>query len=248
MNPAIRRILIGGSPWMPLALGSNLIAWWDAERSDKISQSGGLVSSWIDLKNGYELTQANGTAKPTYGSMSFNGRPGITTDGVDDRLRSSAMPALFPLGADPVWLWALVDQFTGNSDGGNRDIIGYGDASATANTRRLERGQSSGVSAAVMVVGTGSGSPVAVNGSAPFNGRHLVVGKIGTASSEIRLDGALGNSTTAAVPSTNTGNVTVGGAPNGGSFFSGVINALLVTVPLQAADETRLSAYLNARK
>jgi hypothetical protein len=48
------------SRWTPLKLGTSLLAWWDAERTDLITQASGLVSSWKDAVGGYDAVQAAG--------------------------------------------------------------------------------------------------------------------------------------------------------------------------------------------
>ena len=49
--------------WSPFALGSDLFACWDAERSDLITHVGGAVSSWKDIVGGYDVVQAVGAAQ-----------------------------------------------------------------------------------------------------------------------------------------------------------------------------------------
>lgn len=65
-------------------------AWYDAANLSSIVIATG-VSDWKDLSgNGRHLTQATSTSQPAYGSASFNARPGLTFDGVDDTMATSS--------------------------------------------------------------------------------------------------------------------------------------------------------------
>jgi hypothetical protein len=74
-----------GGGWSPSDLGSNLLAWYDAQDSGSITQSGGSVSQWNDLSgNGEHVVQGNAPEQPTYSATGFNtSYPRITFDGSD---------------------------------------------------------------------------------------------------------------------------------------------------------------------
>lgn len=73
----------GGPPvaWTPLVLGSALVAWWDAQDSAHITQSGGTVSSWVDKISGINETNSNVPNQPGYSATARNGTPGLTFSG-----------------------------------------------------------------------------------------------------------------------------------------------------------------------
>lgn len=246
MTPAMRTILLGDR-WTPLALGSSLFAWWDAERADLVTQSGSAVSSWRDIVGGNDAVQATGAAQPAYGAGSFGGRPGITFDGSDDRLRVAVVPAAIPTGTAAVWLWGLASQDVDGADGFIRDLVGYGDAAATANTRRVSRIRNSNLNRSQALAGDGAVGCVSQELTVDLSGRHVLLGKIGSTATVIVVDGMSGTPV-AAVPATNASNFTIGGAPNGGQFWRGAINSILVTAPLSAADEARVLTFLSLRR
>lgn len=92
MRAALRAILFGSAPvWTPLALGSSLVAWYDAADASTITQSSGAVSQWKDKSgNANHLLQSTAGNKPTYSATGFQSNtPGITFDGVNDFLSAA---------------------------------------------------------------------------------------------------------------------------------------------------------------
>src|SRR5882724_8398712 len=82
--------VVGGASYNPLvALGSDLLAWWDAD-SKYWGANGAIdaasVGSWKDIIAAYDAAQGNSSAKPVFSTTAFNGAPGVTFDGVDDNL------------------------------------------------------------------------------------------------------------------------------------------------------------------
>jgi len=73
----------GGGPSNPSSIfGSNLVAWWNPADSSTVHTTGSLINQIEDKSgNGFSLT-ATGTARPAYGSTSFqSSAPGVTLDG-----------------------------------------------------------------------------------------------------------------------------------------------------------------------
>lgn len=242
----LNRLGISRPPtWSPTWLGASLLAFWDAERSDLVTRSGGLVTSWKDVVGAYDLTQASGASRPAYSATSFNGRPGATFDATDDKVAMAAVPASFPLGAANAWLWAVVSQDLAGTTAGNRDAFGYGNQ--TASGLRLGRGSVANVNRARIFVGTGGAAITATNGNIDFSGRHVLVAKVSATAAQVDVGGNAG-APAAGVPAIqNNSGVAIGGAFNGGDFWGGVINACLLTLPLSGTEETLLQAYLNRR-
>lgn len=74
----------GDEAWSPLDL-DDLVAWWDASDLATITESGGSVSQWDDKSgNGHHLVQETGSAQPTTGARTQNGRNVLDFDGVTD--------------------------------------------------------------------------------------------------------------------------------------------------------------------
>lgn len=114
---------------------ANLKAWYRADQGITISTG---VSQWNDLSgNALHLTQATGSAQPTYGATSGpNSTPAVTFDGSDDYLSVS-----FTNVAQPYHIFAIMKTSTvatGNQGylsgtGGNERFL-YGRAGPVVST------------------------------------------------------------------------------------------------------------------
>jgi len=65
---------------------SNLIAWWETDSG--VTQSSGVVTSWIDQMSSRDLVQSFSTYRPLFSSSvsALNNKPAIDFDGSNDRL------------------------------------------------------------------------------------------------------------------------------------------------------------------
>jgi len=224
----------------PEVLGASLIAWWDAADASTITEVGGLVSQWRDKVAGYAMN-ASGGQRPTYNApnLVFNGTTNIFVG-------PTSMP--LPTGANPVWLWGVATQDAPGNSAMEGTIFQYGSAGATTQSRRITRANISNVSRATCAAGTGASLPVSIQVTTDYSGRHVHLGKISGTTLEALVDG-VGVATTAAVPATGAtlSGVTIGAAFNGGNFWLGNINTVMVTLPLTAQQEASLTSYLMAR-
>lgn len=232
---------IDGIPWIPYDLGASLLGYWDAEVYDTLTLSGASVTKWADLIAGYAPTTALSASWPTYSANSFNGRPGIVFDGIDDFLAVSVSNT-FPIGSNGSEIWALVRQDSLPADTTTRNIFYY---QGTSNQRRsLNRNVVSGVNRAQGIIGTGAAAAVAAGPtSAAFSGIHVVRLAVGATSSTCSVDGTAGVAASI-VPSTVS---TMMGISTVAASFKGTMNAILVTAPLTADQATQLRAFLMAR-
>ena len=81
----------------PALLGP--VLWVDASDATTITLNGSTVSQWSDKSgNGRHLVQATASKQPAYSATTFNNRPGITFDGVDDIFLSNQVTSIS--GAD----------------------------------------------------------------------------------------------------------------------------------------------------
>lgn len=78
-------------------------------QSEFATLSSGVVSTWPDLSgNGKDYTQATSTKRPAFGTITVNGFPALSFDGVDDELLASlTLPAP---GTTPTYLRILLRQ------------------------------------------------------------------------------------------------------------------------------------------
>ena len=246
MRPSLFPVLFSGA-WTPLSLGASLIAWWDAEATGTVTESGGAVSDWATVKGGSTVSQATAGFKPVYSATSFNSRPGITFDGIDDYLTVENIDSL-PSGALGCEMWAACDQTVLAAVATQRGIAVYGGASTF-----LRRGIFRATDAVTNHFRTEGGDGAAATGASEegtvdFSGRHVVRGTFTPTTVTAVIDGV--SATPAAlVPGTGTTRTRIGSNTGNtpGGFFGGVINTVLVTGPLSDAQAIQMRKYLNAR-
>lgn len=229
--------------WTPDLLGASLLAWWDAQRSDLITQLGGAVSSWKDIVGGYDAVQALGASKPVYDSTGFNGSPAIYGDGLDDELTLAPVPAGIPVGAIACEEWWLVDQRSLVADTTARTIGGWG-GSTTSVSRRMQRTVVAGVNRA-SVIDTGS---TFTNASSDFSGRH-VLRLIATGTQiDLEVDGvSAGGAAQVSAIGTSRLRFFANTAATAGGFALAGVAARAITLPLSAQDAASMYGFLNRR-
>lgn len=184
--------------WSPLDLPPvyRPIVWFDTLSPSLITAPGGAVEAWADIVRAYTPTQATEAAKPTL-SGDF-----VVGDGVDDFLSVTTVDAAIPTGANPCWIFCLVDQIGTPVDDALQTIIGYGGNSNNTG-RKLSVRTEGGINRAVMSVGTGTAAVVATNPYVELIGRHAILVKITGTTLEIVVDG-IGMTPVDVVPGTGT--------------------------------------------
>jgi hypothetical protein len=237
---------LGRGAWSPAKLGSSLLGYWDAERLDLLTLDGSNnVTTWLDAIAAYAPTQGSSTLRPAYSATSFNGRPGITFDGVDDYLELASQP--FPSGAAVCEIWALVDQTALVADATVRIAISYGGDASTAR-RGLERAVISSANQARISVGSGGATVSPANASVDFSGRHVVRARVGASASQTDVDGVAGSSLSV-TPATGTSRVRIGAISNTSpsNYWKGVIAMAAITSSLTSDQAAQMLAYLKDR-
>jgi len=231
--------------WTPLDLGGSLYDMWDAERAAQLTLSGAAVTAWASAKNGYSAAQGVGASRPAYSATSFNGRPGVTFDGSDDELTFAGV-GVFPTGATPSEIWALVDQTALPADTSNRMTASYGAGSTLR--RALSRTVVTGVNRGRADAGNGTVSVTATDSLVDLSGRHVLRGVVTATDVSAAIDGATAT-TAAAVPATDVTRVRLGAnsSTTAANFFQGVISLIAVTAILNTAQAAQMMAYLKAR-
>ncbi|MCK1503845.1 BNR-4 repeat-containing protein [Bradyrhizobium sp. 18] len=235
-----------GNSYNPVtALGSDLLGYWDANRADLITQSGGAVSSWKDIVAGYDAAQATGAAQPIYSSSSFAGAPGVTFDGTAAHLTLASHP--FPTGSTGCEMWALVQSDAPSSDATTRSIAAYGGGTSTGVQRAIRRTVVTSVNRAQVASGNGSAVAIA-DTQADFSTQHVVRGVISSTNETISVDGNTGTST-AVVSTTGSGVFRIGSLAStaAGNFLQGKVAAILITKALSVDKAAALLAYLSDR-
>jgi hypothetical protein len=231
--------------YAPTSLGSLLIAWWTADRTDLITLSSTKVTSWKDAVAGYDLVQATDGARPVYSATSFNGAPGVTFDGTDDYLSLESVP--LPTGADPCEIWMLIQQDTLAADTSGKQIFAYG-GNAGASRRSLTRSVVTGVNRARSNTGTGGATVDVTDTAVDFSGRKVLRAVFSATETTLTIDTTT-TGPTAAVPATGTTRVRFGSSTNDTAtgFWNGKMRDIIVTSPLSAAQAAALKTYLDSR-
>lgn len=231
--------------WSPADLGAALVDYWDAERDGSLYLSGNQVSDW-EGRNGRYVYQSVGGSKPVYSATSFNGRPGLTFDGIDDYLELSDagnMPG-FPIGAEHGEIWVLASQLTPGATTGGKIFAGY--AGGANSNRRVGRTSVTGVNRAFGTVGRSGGSTTATNAAVDYSGGQILRGVFSPTGLTIHV-GATGMTEVAAVPTSGATAFYIGSNSGTQQFANGVMSALVLTKALTADQATALSNFLSAR-
>lgn len=233
--------------WSPLDLGPALLDLWDAENPASIALSGSAVASWSSLRHGYAASQAQPAARPLFAPDSFNGRPGISFDGIDDELTFTG-PNILPLGNTPGEIWLLADQQHTPAETGTRIAVAYGGAT-TADRRGISRLTSAGSNRASGTVGNGA-SIAAVNApsAVEYLGPHVVRLIVGDLESQAHIDGLAGIPapvTPATVFQRLRFAATSSTAP--AAYFKGVFSMVAFTSILSAQQSAQMLATANRR-
>lgn len=229
------------------ALGSDLLGYWEANRFDLITQSGGLVSSWKDVVSGADALQAGGSAKPGYSPTGFNGAPCLTFDGVDDFLicTDPVLLALLPIGATPVEMWGLTQQDALAADATVRRLFAYGGENINA---RYSAHSGNG-SQNVFNSFAGDGSAVAGSNASGFLGRSVTRSVFSANQVQSILNASIGTATPV-VPATVATRIRLGAssAASPGGYWQGSDAVLIFTKSLSTDKATALAAWLNSRR
>ena len=146
------RFAAAGTPWTPAQITTAL--WLDAADAATITTVSGAVGQWNDKSgNGRNASQATAANRPTYSLTSFNGKPGISGDGIDDILLMGTTPMH---GQSSFYVHCVLERL-GTATGvllGNRSyngsIVRNFDIDIFANA------SSSGVNASSLIIANGS--------------------------------------------------------------------------------------------
>lgn len=227
--------------WSPLALGSSLLAWWDAEQG--VSLSGSAVTAWTDRKGGYTVSPGAASTRPAFGATSFNGAPGLTFDGSDDYVEMASQP--FVSGATPFEVWCVFQQDALAADATNRRLLFLGSATSTA--LQLLRIVSGGVNRLSAIVGNGTTTVSAINTTTNLSSRHLA--RVVVTATDVSLyvddDAPV---TAAVVPAIGTARTTIGAISSSSSFFTGGSRDMMVSGLLTTDQATKTKAFFAPRR
>lgn len=251
----------GGNPYNPLAvLGTDLIAWWDADSSywganGNMTLEVDRVTSWKDIVAGYDATQSSGSsARPTFSATGFNGGPGVSFDGSDDVLTSTTagLLAVLPVAANASELWVLIQQDALPADATARYAVTYGNT-ALNNSRAIGRFVSAGVNRGRGNVGDNTSALSRIGTIVDLSTRHVerwqIQAPAGT--SVLTIDG-IAEGSVAADPTlaATVSRLRLGASANtsANAFWQGQAVAVLVTKPLSSGNAAALQSWLLGRR
>ncbi len=220
---------VSGSPASPSAiLGSALAAWWSADDhggANMTDDGAGLISSWKDRVAALDCTGAT-TARPTWTAAGFNGRAGVTGDGVANALTVTSTTGL-PTAADPGVVFAVFS--TTLVDATARFPINYG---GTATSRGMRQNNATGL---LVTCDAGAVGPsVAFTAAGSFIVLSIATGAL----LQGRINGSAAGSS-AVVPNSGTNRLRLFSNSNGAGaagFLGGTIRqaGVITGVPTQA--------------
>lgn len=226
-------------------LGPDLLGYWDATRTDKLTLVSGGVSSWKDIKNNYDLIQTSATARPIYSATSFGGDPGLSFDGTDDFLHLT--PHSFPINAVGSEIWCVCSQDALVADAAVRHVVAMGASSTTY--RSLARTTSGGLNLVRAGAGAGAGAVLSTLDGVDISGRLVMRGVFDGANVWVEANG-VADPSSAVVPTTSNVRMRVGAFVNSGAgnFWLGQVAVILIVNPLTAEKATSLRAQLLSRR
>lgn len=247
-SPLFSALRQGGGGWTPVSLGSSLIAWWTADRSDLMTLSGAQVTSWRDVVGAYDMVQGVSAARPIYSATSFNGAPGLTYDGIDDEMTLVGVPIAFPIGATAGRIRVIAQQDTlASATTASQTFFSYGNVSTT--TRALERTVVTGVNRARIRSGDGSVSQIATGSTVDLSSRHVIDGDFGASTSALSVD-ANTPVTVASIPATANTRVRAGSASgtSGAQFLNGKLRHVFIYTDPGATLQAQFDTWALAQR
>lgn len=243
LHSPLRAPIRAPSLWLnftPASLGSDLISWWDS--SSGVGLSGSAVTSWTDKVGSLAPAQGTAANQPTFSATSYNGKPGISFDGTADHLTVTSVGSL-PTGTAQVDMFAAVDVAAVAAS--SRRIFNYGagnDSQSCGLFRRVTSSQD--FAAAYASNGT---SAIPVNAPVAFAGRSAIAGFVRADGVQAWHDGQY-STITALVPSVGTTRTVIGvNTALSGSFWSGTIRDIIVTLPLNQGRREAMLNFIQSR-
>ena len=239
----------GGGVWTPAALGSKLLAWWNADRADLITLSGNQVTSWRDAVAGYDLAQAVAGARPIYSATGFNGFPAITFV-VAEADELTLAPSPLPSGAVPCEVWSVAQQNALVGDTASRAFISWGNTTA-GRRRQVGRAVTGGLIHARAIGGTGAANVTLDGTNVTLNSRHVIRTRFAAELLSMWVDGISEGAVAMALGGTATDRVRVGSSPGAAASNSwdGPGREILVTdLTLTPGEVAALDAYTLSRR
>ena len=221
--------------WTPGAI--NVLAWYDAADSFTITSSSNIVSEIKDKSgNGLDLTVATSSVGPNTGRRTLNGLNVIDWDQSNQFLENinfSHNQASTPL--------CVAVVFKADLDG-NQDFIFAGTTStSTGNRMALRRFNLSngfqilGGSGTGVNISMGSGVDTVLEGET-----YMVLSKLNSSNSHIRIDGYLKNTGNIGINPLNS--IKIGGNAIGGSNLKGYVAELIIFS--ETTEQEKIEGYL----
>lgn len=246
---------LGSGAYNPITdLGTDLIAWWDAD-SSYWGANGAMtiatgVSSWKDIVAGYDMVQATGAAQPAFSATNFNGNPCVAGDGLDDNLTctDAALLAALATGTTANELWLVAQNDTPGATTTLQLAFGYG-GSGTNTGRQIGRFGSGGAVRGRSLIGDGATGQVMDSLSSDLSARYLENCQVGAAAASITING-IADGSLSVVPSTQASRVRLfaSSGTSAGAFYQGKIVAAMFTKALSAQKRTGLQTWGQTRR
>jgi hypothetical protein len=226
---------------------SKILAMWDAEDSNLITNATG-VSSWTDNVAGIAVTQATTTKQPIWSATSFNGKAGVLFDAVDDILEVAPLPAAIPSGTTECEAWMLCSQDALTTDSVIKTGFAWG-GGTVVDERLVQRRVSASANRAFVGNADGTTQHVVSDTAVNINTHHVIRCEYLATLTALTVDGA-GRATVANNQITGTTRLRIGGNAlnTANSWWKGQIAVFMITQPLAVDEAAQLLSDLSARK
>jgi hypothetical protein len=229
------------------ALGSKLLAWWDADHTDLITQAGGVVSAWADRVQGLTHT-ASGAGQPAYSTSGFAGRPVITGDGTGTFMTRAGTTGL-PTNSDQFEIWTLFDQTLATDGGGSRRYLFAWGGQGTQ-VHLMTGVTRSATNRGRVTAGNGTTAPTLNDAVVDLTGRHFQRSVFTATGIKVAVDGFAMSAETAVVRAIDTlrSRIFANTTTTPSEFWQGGLAAILVTSLLTDGEAAALTAWLSSRR
>lgn len=230
------------------ALGTDLLEFWDVEKSAQLTFNGSEVVTWASGKSGLAPTQATSTKRPTYNATGLNGRPCLVFDNaLAQELTVGAVGSL-PTGATTCEVWLLGSQDMAAATVGGLVAFAWGNGGAVGAYRSVGR-VSSGNNRVNAVMGTGAADVARAGSIVDMSGVFLIRARMEASQVAAFLNGIDEGATAGVLGGTTTTRTRIGAYPNSGgsAHWKGKIAAIFVTNLLGSDKGVPLLSYFAAR-
>ena len=228
--------------WTPATLSANIVSWWDAYDTPRITRSGSNVTQVTSKVGSINLTASANW--PTYSATGRNSKPAFLASTTSQRFAFSTLTGL-PTGTASSSVIALA--YNNQVSGSFRAIVSWGSGSTGGNQARFH-GYNNG---AYGVTTTGSSTFDTAPATGPWNGTdRIFYGGITSSVITTWVDGQHTFEKTGLTVNTATVNngAVFAGTPVGGTAWTGSFQEILIfNATLSTTNRQKIEGYIASK-